>query len=366
MRLVHVVMWSVAVLVPWGWDLAPGADIKGGAGIQADARGVPPIPAPPENAAQAAEDRPRHLSLALSLLPPSAKLAVAIDVSAIRNAKALAGLRSRFFSLPNVQSAASRLHEAFEFDIQKDLRMVAFACDPSRKGSEFFLIEGNFNQGRIREMLLAMAAAPDVVDGTSLYAIPDEKEPGKVNYGTFLKPDLIAFGNRDAVLAAAGKLREGDTSKMPCTAALTIRDLPAGAAVRVALDDIPSLPKIEEPFRTLIKSASGSLEVSDRFLLRLSVRCRDDMVARDIKEMAEGGAAMLRLGLLKKPALQKVFGEALVGARFEQAGTVAGGEIRIAADKVAAAAVELMNGEALRQMRGFAAEQTGAPEKGDF
>ncbi len=367
MRSVSVAIWSATIAVLWAWNFVRGADTEAEKESQIIGRGVPQIPTSAETGTAIADDRPKHLDLAISLLPSSSKLAVAIDLSAVRNAKALAGLRSRFFSLPNVQSASSRLHEAFEFDLQKDLRVVVFACNPSRKGSEFFLLEGNFNQARIREMLLAMVAAPDAVDGVSLYAIPDEREPGKVNYGAFLKPDLIAFGNREAVLAAARKLRDGDISSNACALASAIRELPARAAVRAAMDDISSLSEIEEPFRPLLKSAAGALEISDKIVLRLAVRCRDETVAKDVKEMAEGGAAMLRLGLLKKPELQKVFGDALAGAKFENAGIMVGGEVGIAADKLVAAAAELMAREERRQ-RGlnFWSEQAGAPEKGDF
>jgi hypothetical protein len=136
---------------------------------------------------------------------------------------------------------------------------------------------------------------------------------------------------------------------------------------RVALSDIPSLPKIEEPFRQLLRSAVGSLEVSEQAVLRISVRCRDDSVARDIKEIGEGGAALLKLLLAKKPELQKMFAGALAAARFEQAGADVNAEARMEAAGAASSVAALIAIEE-RRRRGFgaASEHVGAPEKGDF
>ena len=267
----------------------------------------------------------------LPLAPASAKLVVSLDVRALDANPAFEPLWAKLMSLPNVTEKLEQFEQLFSFRLRRDLDRIVFACIPGVEDSKLILLEGRFDTARIKETLLNWGAAPDFHWETAIFTLPDEKNPEKKNYLAILEPKLLAFGCHDGLLAAVeGWQANAKAPAEPQSAAgKLVRQLPAEAVIRVGLDDLAALPGGKDPIRPALRQLSGAVLLGPQLKLQLSAECKDLPAAQNIKQVAEGGAALARLVLAQRPELNKLFGAALQSVGFTQNGAcVAGGHRR--------------------------------------
>ncbi|HEY3321676.1 MAG TPA: hypothetical protein VGP72_14495 [Planctomycetota bacterium] len=272
----------------------------------------PPVPAADSKARQAAM---------LPLLP-ACKLVVTVDVRALDTTRQLEPLWQKVLGKPDVQLGLQNLMEAFAFELRHDLNYLVVALDPSVPNSEFILLDGKYNMQRVQDFLLNMNVLQDVRGNTAVYALPDEKQPGKTNYAAFLKPTLIAFGRKEAVNAAIDRLNELDNKKL-CPAAQLLQELPAECILRVGVVDLASFPGEKDPIRPSINGAAAGLEVGELAKLKVLAKCKDAPAAKNIADMAQGGIALLKLFLEKEPQLAAMLKNVLNDTKASSEGALA-------------------------------------------
>lgn len=255
-------------------------------------------------------------------LVPNCKVLVTLDVRALDTDKLFEPLWGKLLGRQEVQLQMQQFAEAFGFDLRRDLNQIVFAADPSAQHSEFILLDGRLNTARIQEFLVNANALQDVNGDHVIYALPDEKQQGKSNYLTFLKPTLIAFGQKDAVKASIERLRNQKNTE-PCAAAQLLQDLPEKSALRVAIVDLASMPGDKDPIRNVVRCAAASLELGEQMKVTAIARCKDDAAAKSVAEMAQGALAFLRVAAAKEPQLEPLLKNAFADAKAVQQGALA-------------------------------------------
>ena len=299
--------------------------------------------------------------MAVSLLPGSAKLQVSVDVRALDGNKDLQPLWKKVLELPQIQEGLSKVQEAFAFDLRRDLNRVTFGVDPKRKGSEFIVLEGRLDTGKIQETFLMMGAEPDVYNGSTIYRTKDEKEPGVARHFSILKPDLLVFGQKDAVMGAVDRLRE----KAGGAAAAPDGTAAKGPVIRATLKDIAGIPAKKNPIQPVLDSLEATLDAGDAMALRVQLRCKDATAAKRMRAIAEGGAALLLLVLAENPELEKLLAGVLDSAKFTQEGASVLGEVKMPPAEAVNALLKAV--DMAEQRRRLAPDpQVGAVKEGEF
>jgi hypothetical protein len=308
------------------------------------------------NLAPAAQTKEAQ-NAALTLLPANAKVVALLDMRALNANKVLEPVLNKLLERDEVQVKLNQLQDAFGFDPRRDLNKIIFCNDPCEKGSKFILLEGSFDKARVEDIFLKLNADSNDHNGHAVYALPDDKEPNKINFLSFIKPDLVAIGTEDAVLTAIEKSDQPVGPLGP--AAQLALELPEQAVLRIGANDLAQMPGVNDPIRSAVRSAALTFSLSDKLQAKFVAHCQDETAAKDISVLAEGAAGMGRLMLAKRPELSKMLSGLVSSVRFVQERSAVRGSAALLATDATGVLLWLMD---LQAKKIAAADGAAAPD----